>query len=490
MQRKYILSLLLSCLFLTRCSDFLDVNVDPNNPTEVDVNLIIPSAQLHIAGIINGDYGIVGGLWSQHWAQSHVASQYREEERYALRNTDYNTAWGDLYSDALVDLEVVRKNSAAASNWAAYLQATCLMAYTYQMLCDFYDQIPFQEALRSDEGIEAPTFDDGSKVYDGLIVMLDEALNKDLYAPTSSAVSTDFVFGHLTKNEQIKAWAKFANTLKLKIYLRQTKARPEIAKSGIEKILNSNAELLSEAAKIEVFIDEANKSYPLYESDRRQLNVRSNLRASRTFLSYLMEKNDPRIDIFFTPGSNGQFGLLQGDFNALTSVIAPAAPSVAILSPTSPFYFFTQDDIEFMLAEAHLRYGRPGVAKTYYEQAVTSAFNRVGLNAQSYIAEGGIYAYPNSTLESNLEAIIMQKWIAAVERGYESFFDQNRTGIPKISTVSGDDPGYVPGQWTYSITGTTGGLFPKRLIFPDITKRNNPNTPAEVPITEPVWWAK
>ena len=490
MQRKFSWIVLWSLVLFSQCSDFLAVNIDPNNPTEVDVNLLIPSAQLHIAGIVNGDFGIVGGIWSQHWTQSHVASQYREEDRYALRNTDYNTAWADLYSDALIDLAVVRKKSAEANNWAAYLQATSLMAYTYQIVVDFYDQIPFQEALRSDEGIEAPKFDDGVQVYDGLINMLDEALNKDIYAPTSLAIGTDFVFGHLSKSNQIDAWVRFANTLKLKIYLRQTKVRPQVAKAGIENLLSSKTSFLATPAKISVFIDEANKSYPLYETDRRQLNVRSNLRASHTFLSFLQENSDPRLNIYFTPGSNGHFGLLQGDFNALTSVIAPAAPSVANLSPTSSFYFFTLDDIYFMLSEAHLRFGDSREAQNYYRLAVTGAFSRVGADLQDFLEPGGAYAYPDANFTERLHAIMTQKWVAAVERGYESFFDQNRTGIPAISPVRGDDPAYVPGQLTYSITGSTGSLFPKRLIFPDITRRNNPNTPAEVPLTVPVWWAK
>ena len=64
------------------------------------------------------------------------------------------------------------------------------------------------------------------------------------------------------------------------------------------------------------------------------------------------------------------------------------------------------------------------------------------------------------------------------------------TGIPAISPVAATAAGYVPGELTYSVTGTTGTTFPKRLIFPDRTRRVNSNTPAEVAITVPVWWAQ
>lgn len=80
--------------------------------------------------------------------------------------------------------------------------------------------------------------------------------------------------------------------------------------------------------------------------------------------------------------------------------------------------------------------------------------------------------------------------MASVNQGYESYFDQNRTGYPRISNVPASDASYVLGRYTYSIEGVTSGKFPKRLIFPDLSRRVNPNTPAFVAITEKVWWAK
>ena len=487
---KLILITVALVAVLPACTDFLDVNTDPNNPVEVDPTLVLPSAQMHIAGILNGDYAILGGIWSQHWTQSHVASQYRQEDRYALQNSDYNGAWRDLYSDALVDLSVIKNQAIKEEDWSTNLQATALMAFSYQILVDLYDEIPFSEALKGDEGIESPKFDKGESVYDGLIQMLDEALAQDLYGTTSKASSTDFVFGHLPKSNQTASWEAFANTLKLKIYLRQTKARPDVAQSGIAGLISTNATMLADGGEINVFADIPNGSYPLFETDRRQLNVTSNLRASNTFISFLEANEDPRINQYFIPGTGGHMGLRQGDFNALSSDIPPAAPSVANIVPTSAFYFFTKDEVAFMMAEAHARYGDQAMAKSYYDQAVSYSFSKMGLDASTFLIDGGLYEFDlAASTDEKIKTILTQKWAASVERGYESFFDQNRTGIPAISNVGSDDPSYVPGELTYSITGSTNGQFPKRLIYPDITRRNNPNTPAEVAITVPVWWA-
>lgn len=489
MKKIVIYSAVIMMAFFTSCSDFLDVNTNPNSPAEVDASLVLPSAEAHIAGIVNGTYGVLGGLWSQHWTQSHVASQYRSEDSYGLSNSDYNGSWRDLYSDALVDLAFVQKSAEKAENWNAYLQASSLMAYTYMMLADLYDQIPFSEALKGEEGLDEPVFDAGQDIYDGLISMLDVALGKDFDGDGNDWVQTDFVFGDQGEAGQINSWKQFANTLKLKIYMRQTKARSSVAEAGIVGLLDKQEFLASDAA-MDIFSDAPNQSYPLYETNIRQLNVGTNLRGSHTFVSYLTENGDPRIDAYFIAGSGGHFGLDQGDFDALSSDIAPDAPDIAVFTPEKAFYFFTMEEVNFLLAEANLRYGDAASVKSHYDNAILQSCARNGVNGDDLVADGGSYAYPDGSFDENLNAIMMQKWTSMVDRGYESFMDQNRTGIPNISSVPANDPEYVPGEYTYSIGGVTNGLFPRRLLFPDRTRRTNSNTPAEVPITEPVWWAK
>ncbi len=485
--KYFSLSILL--VIFSSCSDWLDVNIDPNNPTQVDYSLILPNAQMQVAGAINGEYAILGGLWSQHWAQSHISSQYKDIDSYDITDKDFEITWQELYSDALIDFEEIKNQATASSNWNAYLQATCLQAYAFQILADLYDRIPYKEALKGSANL-SPKWDNGPEVYDGLIASLDLALGKDFIVPTNVSIPSDFVFGKLDKENQINSWIQFANTLKLKIYLRQTESSRKVkALEEIQKLLQAN-NFLSTDAKIAVFTDEANRSNPLYETNVRQLNVATNLRASYTLLSYLQANNDPRIDAYFEKGTGGtaHFALAQGDFNELTSVTPGAKPSTAKFSATSPVYFFSIDEVNFMIAEAKLRSNVSG-EESNYNDAITAAFAKFGLSNPTTLLNGA-YKYPAAgTFQEKLEAIITQKWVASVNQGIESFFDQSRTGIPKISNVPAADPAYIPSQWTYSIEGVTGGKFPKRLIYPDISRRVNSNTPAFEPLTTKVWWA-
>ncbi len=480
---------LLLLMSLASCNDFLDINEDPNNPSNVPAELVLPAAQLNIAVPLNADYAVVGGIWSQHWTQSHVASQYRDEDRYALTLLDYQTAWQEMYAGALVDLAKIEDEAVTTQNWNLNLQAVCLQAYAYQIMADWYDAVPYSQAVQGENGVTSPAYDAGQDIYNDLLVRLDAALAQDFSGDGVAQVSSDFVFGHLTRDAQVDAWKQFAQTMKLKLWLRQTKVNDAAAGVAIGNLLGEGG-FLEQDAKLDIFSDLPDKSNPLYESNVRQLNVATNIRGSRTFISWLDENGDPRLDAYFAPGDQGHFGLWQGWFEATTNDIGLNQVDVARLSATQPVYFFSKDEVYFMLAEANARYGGGGEAGAYYDLAVNAACERVGVDCSGLVG-GGVYAYPNGSLDQNLEAIMMQKWASMVYRGYESFWDQNRTGIPKISALPVFDPNVIPGTLTYSQAGVTdNGLFPQRLIWPQSERNTNSSIPAEVGITVPVWWAK
>ena len=88
--KRYIYSFLLvsSLLALSACDSFLDVNVDPNNPTEVSPDLLLSSAQGYLAYTIGGDMNRYAGLFVQHYAG--VQGQHQEEYDIYNFNDDEN----------------------------------------------------------------------------------------------------------------------------------------------------------------------------------------------------------------------------------------------------------------------------------------------------------------------------------------------------------------------------------------------------------------
>lgn len=474
--------LLISAISIfSACSDKdFDINYDPDNlsPQATTLALQLPAGIAGIAGAQGAYYSIFGGFWSQYYTQSNSASQYRKLDAYSAGTNDYNNAWSAMY-DGLGDIRMVKRKALEQGNWKYYLIATTLEVQASQLMTDFYGDIPYEEANNQD--ILEPKFNTGPEVYDLMIEDLKTALDKDLATSNGEVPgSDDFVFGGNMTN-----WTAYANTLLLKLYMRQTKVNPTSSQTEITNLINSGVAFLDTDAAITQFEDAPNRSNPFYETDRRQLNVGTNIRASTTMLSFLQANGDPRRDNFYSSGVS----LNQGDFN--NTAIGQSSIAVLTLNATDALYFMSRTESLFLQAEALERYFGGTGAKEKYDAGVLEAFRRYSKDGSQFIASGGVYEYPNGTFEDKLKAIMVQKWVSGFPaNGFEAFFDQNRTGYPQISAVPQTDSEYIPGELAYSVEGVTGdGNFPKRIVYPNSVKTRNRFAPNLKTITTPVWWA-
>jgi hypothetical protein len=477
--KKFIISILvLSTAAFIGCSTDLDINRDPDflNPDNAPLSAQLPAGIIGIAGSEGASYAIIGGFWSQYWTQSNAANQYKDIDNYSIGTSDYNYAWDGMY-DALGDIRNVKRRALAEGNWKYYLIATTLEAQASQVLTDFYGAIPYKDA--NNKEILNPTFNSGEEIYDFMIADLNAALSKDLATSTgTNPGNDDFIFGG-----DMDKWTQFANTLKLKIYMRQTESsRSAIADAGITALLASGVTFLNTDAAMTQFVDEINQSNPLYEYNNRRLNVATNLRMSTTLSSYLTANSDSRKGAYYLAGNS----LNQGDF---TNPVGAGTIAVVNLNATTPVLFMSKEESLFLQAEAMERYNGGAGAKALYDAAVNANFARFSLSSGSLLT--GAYAYPTAgTFSQKLEAIITQKWVASFPgNGFEAFFEKNRTGFPTTSAVAQSNIAYIPGQIAYAVNGATGGLFPKRIVYPLSERNANSSAPNLVVITTPVWWA-
>jgi len=470
------------------CSKVADINVSPNNPLleNATPQVLFPSAVISAAGRIGGELNILGGIWSQYWTQANGSSQYKYIDSYNITRTDLTGNYDELFAGSLADLQLSISKAKASGQNNYYLMSTVMKAYVYETLVDLYDQVPYNQAFQGVANIQ-PKFDDGYTVYKGLLAELDAALATNPSNLTDDA-SVDFVFGG-----DMAKWRQFANTLELKMYLRMINAKPTEAQAGVQKLLAANNFLTTEAG-VTVYTDATNKRNPFYTYNIFALNSTTNLRASTTLVSYMKANSDPRLEIYF--GTSNPTSMNQGDFNApLTSHPEYATATTPVQKATDPVFFITAAESYFLQAEAAVRYGSAGNAQSLYNTGVLAAFTQAGIKTSDL--DPSIlktkYAFPTAgTTEQKIEAIITQKWLSlpATCHTLEGYFDQERTGYPRISSVYSTSNNYIPGQWVYSPAGVTAGKFPKRLVFPDSERSRNNNTPAEVPITTPVWWGK
>src|SRR5689334_4311025 len=86
-------------LFTGGCQkEFLDVNNNPNNPSDATVELVLPTAQGYIAYTMGNQFQVIGGILSQYWTQGSTASQYLDFDAYKINATDMDRPWQQMYS--------------------------------------------------------------------------------------------------------------------------------------------------------------------------------------------------------------------------------------------------------------------------------------------------------------------------------------------------------------------------------------------------------
>lgn len=468
---KYI-NLLIVVLLLTSCDDFLDVNVDPNNPTVVTPDLVLPVAQKYTANLIQASDGggrranTIGNMMMYNWSQSDGFAWYPDEFKYNVTSSFYATIFSNSYTQALKQYQILTQLDETFDYYKAI--GMIMKAYHFQLLVDFYGDIPYSEALlRKDNA--TPIYDEASFVYGDLIVQLTAAIN--LIKNTTSTVepgADDVMFGG-----DMTEWIKFANTVALRIAVRSSNGAA-IAATFAEGTGFITTDVLVNPGYSQ---DEGkqNPLWNLYQDDASGVQTLTSKATCATdyILDYLADTADKRIDFLFEKPATGHLGVPQGLLDYDTPVVDAYIPELVsnigpglLKSETMGACIFTLAESYFNQAEAALNSPSVGNAQTFYEAGIEASFDYLGApDAAAYYSQ----ARPNVNWvasSNKLEAIITQKWIAVNGiTAEQSWFDYSRTGYPSnlpisIQATSSDRP--VRLYYPASELSSNGGNVPSQ----------------------------
>lgn len=483
---KFIRVLIIVSGFIlsSSCEKYLDVNDNPNKTENASVEVVLPAAQASTAIHIGGELYNLGGFWAQYHTQSPDAGQYEQFDQYNISADFFDRTWQELYAGALRDLKYIKEESKGVDN-SYYLIAVALEAYTYQVLVDLYGQVPYSEALQGDNGILNPKYDDGAEIYQSLLANIDEALGLYNNDPGSTPGSNDLLL-----SGDMNQWIGFANTLKLKMYLRAHDDLGEIGASPADVLALANGgSLLSQNVAMTLFEAAPNKSNPFYDVNYDRLGG-VNHAGSQSMITYFQDNDDARLGKVYETGAGGLYTTKpQGDFaNRDISFSNLAKP---VVGPLKPIYFFTVAEVNFLVAEAQERFG--GGGQPAYEAGILASFEMYGLSdtASTYYGAGGVYEYNSAgSQEDRVKQIMTQKWAAmANSQNLEAYFEITRSGYPEYKPLSS----WMSGDLQISLASVLpAGQTPKRLLFADVSKTRNGNTPTQPSggIIVPIWWAQ
>lgn len=487
--KNIVKALFLSTIIITAgCNEFYDINTSPNNPADASIDLVLPAAQASVAVTFGGSYHNLGGFWAQYYTQSPDAGQYENIDEYNVLPDFFDGEWGEIYAGGLNDLEVIRQKATESEDHSYYLIATLMQAYTFQMLADLYGEIPFSEALKGADEVQNlnPGFDNGADIYPELLNMIDEAVKRyeDATVAGEDPGESDLIYGG-----DMNSWIQFANTLKLKMYIRM--AYTSSADAGAVNELLTDGNFITSDATVSQFGAEEGKRNPFYEIQLDRLGG-VNQRASNSMLKYLVKNADPRIDGIYVPGASGHQAKEQGDF-ATRDISADDLSSINI-GETAPVYLMSLAEKDFLVAEAEVRYNAGANAQAAYESGIENSFAMNGVaGASALYGAGGPYEWQaTGTVETDIEQIMMQKWVALANfQNLEAFFEINRTHIPPFSTAAKGTPGDTATLTVSYASVLPAGNTPKRLFIPDVEIQRNSSVGGQTEgssLATKVWW--
>lgn len=242
MKKIFLYSSIALSAFVSSCRE-IDDNISPNN---VDPALISPRQTLTASenSVFTAQAGTMNSLsnvWTNTWAGNnfYFGNPLTREYSLDISNTFGTGIWTSSYV-ASSNLQNIINNGSSLPLHSAI--ARILKAYTMQYVVDFYGDVPYSEAFKGQENL-SPKYDDDANIYRELVLEINKAI-ADINATQNSGINGDNV---VTAQEDVifkgnmNSWKLFANNVKLKILLRQSKVTDTSIKSFVDAQLQTLA---------------------------------------------------------------------------------------------------------------------------------------------------------------------------------------------------------------------------------------------------------
>jgi len=467
--------MLAGLLFVSSCDtdELLELNENPNAAGEIDPAYMLSNAQLQIAGDRYETWRgmlIYSSTMIQHMA---ALATYWSGDKY-LYNSQYSGALYERAYGSYVKLlaSVLEQTKDDASKGNVYGIARIMWVLGMSRLTDMYGDIPYSQAGRGFyDNIYSPRFDPQSEIYADMLMQLEQAPTTFDASLTDlgDAGVQDIVFqGDLDK------WEKFANSLMLRLAMRVSKADPALAQEYIGKAIAGG---VMESNTDNAFVQHTDGPAGINRNGIGQVfQADDNQRLSKTFIDFLQDSNDPRLEVLATTNEDGIYKGLPNGYDANTIKVyegtGDEAVSLEIYSTTnptlttlsSPMFFQTYAEVELLLAEAAVNGWYNGDPETHYNNGVEAAMQYfTAYDASLDITDEQVEAYltENPYNSANgLEMIGEQYWVATFLNDYESWANWRRTGYPTLTPVT------YPGN-------ITNGQIPRRLRYFEAEYGNN-----------------
>lgn len=467
--------IIIAAVALSGCSKgYFDINQNPNSSTNASVDLVLANALKTTAGfqITSGNITTLSE-WMNFWAPSGSYALNSSDGASYKQTTDFgDPIWTAFYRN-LEDYDYVEKTAIANGQYFYTAAAKTMKAYVFQQLVDLFNNIPYTEALKGTANL-LPKYDKGIDIYTALSTDLGAAVTLFQRADAVSVIGEDVLFGTPaggTAANQNPNWAKFANTLRLRLLIRQTEVagRAAYIQTEVNSIVANGAGFLTiDAAVNPGYSNSTGKTNPFwgFAYSLAGSYTQDFWRAGKFIITFSVAHNDPRYTRWYAPIGNGTYvGTVVGSptnpTGGLSSVFGPGV----LKSVSQPAVILSASESYFNQAEAILRGYLAGTASTMFNNGVSSNFVFLGLTAgqaTTYTSQAGdkeVNYSACTNFNERLNCISRQKFLAmnmvTPIEAYDLYRRLDYLGLPFTTSVplsihpNIDNPPTIPTRWLY-----------------------------------------
>ncbi len=463
-------------LVLSSCTkDFENINTNPNAPISAEPEFLLRKVIYDFGEQMSFEGFTAGNLLGQYFTEV----DFNLFDRHSLSEPQIGgNPWPIIYTN-LRDNEILLNQAQAQLAHKVYEgPALVLKVYMTAMLTDIFGDVPYSQALKGKEGIIHPEYDNQQDIYLGEGGIFDN-LEKAVESMTNYS-GVESLKGDILYQGELKAWIKFANSLRLK-YLMRISNKVDV-QDALNDLINEGNYMTSNSDNATFdFTNSPPNNFRMATARVGDFNL---FVMSETIQEAMEYYNDPRVATFFRPAeASGDFnGLLNGQDASNTSItLADYSLTGMVFREQTGLLdanFMTSWEVQFLLAEAAQKNWISLDAQSLYEEGVRQAFEYWQTDLPTdYLTDGNAVFNTN---DNALEQIITQKWLASIINGYEGWIEYRRTGFPILKTLA---------------ASLNNDLIPVRMPYPideEATNNVNFNKAASATngnsINAPVWW--
>lgn len=461
------------CLFigfavlLSGCSDYLDINEDPNNPTDAPLSGLMTNTTFETSQGVFA-LGNTTSFYVQYLASPNPATSTDIQEPVR-----YDGTWFTFY-DLMTDLAVLQQKAEDEGATEYLGAAKIMMALNLATVVDAWGNVPYSEAFFVET--LTPGYDDAANLYNTVFTLLDEGIaDIQQEGSTSSLGNDDFIYqGNINK------WVQLGNMLKAR-YLNHLSGQSSYSPSEILAALDNGMTANDDDAQV-VYLEEQRNPWASVAIANAGLILGGWL--SEQIVQQMDGTTygvfDPRIEAFTDTTDGGDY---VGTRNGAGRGSAPPAGERCVITTntfyaqtTAPILIATYAEQKFIEAEAAFRDGQTSRAYQAYLGGIEAHMDKMGIEASAKndymtdpavaVGEGGL----------TIDLIFKEKYTAMYLHP-EAWVDARRY-----------DYQYEGMEVPANLNPDLNGQFIRRLVYPNSeTQRNSANVP-EVTLLDRIFW--